>query len=261
MSVAKCLGVDDIDAPNMRELRAEWPHWCQSIPALPPVSDLTHLPNWMQNANPNQRDAVLTALRTIAETDRRAYLALAWLLMPGASKVAGRLRRLADRIDEVAAGQLWMQICGHSPDDSSYVAKKILGRVAKESMAELGVGDLAKRRDPMWSATVVVDAFEESQGEESDDAAMAKEEMNDLLQRAVDSGKLSAADRDLLLDLAHAAANTRAPGRRGRGGLMTPSVTQMVEESHAMSSRSVRRHASSAIKALQDEAEFGRPAM
>jgi len=48
--------------------------------------------------------------------------------MPGASKVAGQLRRLADRIDEVVAGQLWMQICGHSPDDSSYVAKKILGR-------------------------------------------------------------------------------------------------------------------------------------
>jgi len=89
-------------------------------------------------------------------------------------------------------------------------------------MAELGVGELAKRRDPMWSATVVVDAFEESQGEESDDAAMAKEEINDLLQRAIDSGKLSAADRDLLLDLAHAAASTRAPGRRGRGGLMTP---------------------------------------
>ena len=106
MSVAKCLGVDDIDAPNMRELRAEWPHWCQMIPALPPVSDLAHLPRWMQDAEPVQRDAVLTARRTIADTDRRAYLALAWLLMPGASKVAGRLRRLADRIDEVVAGQL-----------------------------------------------------------------------------------------------------------------------------------------------------------
>lgn len=66
---------------------------------------------------------------------------------------------------------------------------------------------------------------------------------------------------NLLLDLAHAAESTHAPDRRGRGGLMTPSVTQMVEESHAMSSRSVRRHASSAIQALQEEAGFGRPAM
>ena len=106
---------------------------------------------------------------------------------------------------------------GHSPDDWSYVAKKILGRVA-----------------------VVVDALEELPGEESDDAEVAKEEINDLLQRAIDSGGLSAADRDLLLDLAHAAASTHAPDRRGRGGLMTPSVTQMVQESHAMSSRSVR---------------------
>lgn len=261
MSVAKCLGVDDIDAPNMRELRAEWPHWCQMIPALPPVGDLAHLPRWMQNADPKQRDAVLTALRTIAETDRRAYVALAWLLVPGASRVAGRLRQLADRIDEVVAGQLWMQICGHSPDDSSYVAKKILDRVAKESMAELGVGDLAKRRDPAWTATVVVEALEELPGEEPEDAEVAKEELNDLLQRAIDSGRLSAADRDLLLDLAHAAASLHAPGRRGRGGLMTPSVTQIVEESHAMSSRSVRRHASDAINALQGEAGFGRPAI
>ncbi len=261
MSVAKCLGVDDIDAPNMRELRAEWPHWCQMIPALPPVSDLAYLPRWMQDAEPVQRDAVLTALRTIAETDRRAYLALAWLLMPGAARVAGRIRRLADEIDEVVAGQLWIQICDHDANDDMYVAKKILDRVAKESMAELGVGDLAKRRDPTWSATVVVYAFEESQGEEWDDAPMAKEEIEDLLQRAIDSGKLVAANRDLLLDLAHAAASTRAPARRGRSGLMTPSVTQMVEESHAMSSRSVRRHASSAIKALQKEAENGRPAM
>ena len=42
---------------------------------------------------------------------------------------------------------------------------------------------------------------------------------------------------------------------------MTPSVTQMVEESHAMSSRSVRRHAAGAIKALREEAERGLLAM
>jgi len=27
MSVAKCLGVDDLDAQNMQEVRAEWPGW------------------------------------------------------------------------------------------------------------------------------------------------------------------------------------------------------------------------------------------
>ena len=64
-----------------------------------------------------------------------------------------------------------------------------------------------------------------------------------------------------LLDLAHAAEQIDAPGRRGRGGLMTPSVTQLVEETHAMSSRSIRRHAAGAIKAIREEAERGHPAM
>ena len=68
-------------------------------------------------------------------------------------------------------------------------------------------------------------------------------------------------DCDLLLDLAHAAEQLDAPGRRGHGGLMTPSVTQMVEEAHALSSRSTRRDASGAIRALRDEAERGRTAV
>lgn len=126
MSVATCLGVDDINAPNMRELRAEWPEWRQMSADLPDVEDLKDLPRWMQDAEPTRRDEVLTTLRKIAEDERRAYVALAWLLMPGAARVAGRIRRLADEIDAVVAGQLWIQICEHDPADDRYVAKKIL---------------------------------------------------------------------------------------------------------------------------------------
>lgn len=258
MSVAKCLGVDDLDAPNMRELQAEWPRWRRLSADLPSVDDLNDLPRWMQNAEPGRRDAVLTALRTIGDSDRRAYVILAWLLMPGASKIAGRLRRLADTIDEVVAGQLWVQICEHDRADDKYVAKKILDRVYRESMAELGVGDLAKRRDEAWAMTLLVGVFEQSiPAEELDKAEEVKEELNDLLQRAIDSGRLSAADRDLLMDLAHVAERVDAPGRRGRGGLMTPSVTQMVEEAHAMASRTIRRRAASAIESVGEVARFG----
>ncbi len=262
MSVAKCLGVDDLDAPNMRELRTEWPRWRHMSNDLPDVADLKDLPRWMQDAEPTQRDEVLTALRRRAEGDRRAYVALAWLLMPGASRIAGRIRRLADEIDEVVAGQLWVQICEHVPADDRYVAKKILDRVYRESMAELGVGELAKRRDEAWAMTVLVDAFDESMpAGAADDEVARRGALADLLQRGIDSGKLVKSDRDLLLDLAHAAEQIDAPGRRGRGGLMTPSVTQMVEESHAMSSRSIRRHAAGAIQAIREEAEHGHLAL
>ncbi len=262
MSVATCLGVDDINAPNMRELRAEWPEWRQISADLPDVEDLKDLPRWMQDAEPTGRDEVLTSLRKIAEDERRAYVALAWLLMPGAARVAGRIRRLADEIDAVVAGQLWIQICEHDPADDRYVAKKILDRVYRESMAELGVGDLAKRRDQAWAMTVLVDAFDESiPAGPADDEVARREVLADLLQRGIDSGKLVASDRDLLLDLAHAAEQIHAPGRRGRGGLMTPSVTQLVEGARAMSSRSIRRRAAGAMKAIREEAEHGHLAM
>ena len=261
MSVAKCLGVDQPDAPNMRELRAEWPQWRQLSSDLPDV-ELADLPTWMKAAGPSERDAVLTTLRNIAADDPRAYVLLAWLLMPGAARVAGRIRRLADAIDEIVAGQLWIQICDHDPHDDTFVAAKILDRVYRESMAELGVGDLAKRRDEAWAMAVPVDAFDEAIiDEDGAEVRRRKDVLNDLLQRAIDSGRLTENDRDLLLDLAHAAEHLDAPGRRGRGGLMTPSVTQMVEEAHALSSRSIRRHASGAIRALREEAERGRTAM
>ncbi|GEP39605.1 hypothetical protein NPS01_32680 [Nocardioides psychrotolerans] len=251
MSVAKSLGVDDFDAPNMREARAEWPRWQGTEPALAVVDDVKDLPSWMKLAEPAERDVVLAALRCVAQEDARAFLVLAWLLVPGASLLAGKLRRLVDAIDEIVAGQLWIQICEHDPTDDRYVAKKILDRVARESMAELGVGDLAKRRDPAWDSTVLVERLDESMPSvESEAVEDPREQLADLLRRALDAGNLSDADRDLLLDLAHAAHLLKAPLRRGRAGLTTPSVAQMVSEDHAMSARTVRRHAADALDGL-----------
>ena len=129
-------------------------------------------------------------------------------------------------------------------------------------MAELGVGDLANRGDETWAMTVLVDAFDESipAGPALDEVAR-REALADLLERGIDSDKLAEGDRDLLLDLAHAAEQIDAPGRRGRGVLMTPSVTQLVEEAHGVSSRSTRRHAAGAIKAMREKAERGHLAM
>jgi len=255
MSVARCLGVDDFDAPNMREVRAEWPGWQGIESTLVVVDDVKDLPGWMQQAEPADRDAVLAALRRLAEEDGRAFVVLAWLLVPGASLVARRLRRLVDTIDEIVAGQLWIQLCDHDPTDDRYVAKKILDRVARESMAELGIGDLAKRRDQAWDSAVLVDRFDESmRADEPEDFEEPREQLAELLRRALDSGNLSDVDRDLLLDLAHAAHLMKAPLRRGRAGLTTPSVAQMVCEDHAMSARTVRRHAADALDGLTEMA-------
>lgn len=221
-------------------------------PALAIVDDLKDLPRWMRQAEPAERDAVVSALLRLGATDKRASMVLAWLLVPGASLLAGRLRNLVDVIDEVVAGQLWIQICDHDPSDDKYVAKKILSRVEREAKAELGVGDLAERRDPAWAATVLVGEFDESipADESSEELEDPREQLAAILRRALDDGDLSEARRDLLLDLAHAANFLNAPLRRGRAGLTAPSVAQMVCEDHALSARTVRRHAADDIDVL-----------
>ena len=218
MSVAKCLGVDDLDAPNMQKIRTEWPQWQDAEPALNVVDDIAVLPRWMKQATPAERDGVLAGLRRLAELGPRAYVALAWLLVPGASLVAGRLCRLSEVIDEVVAGQLWIQICEHDPADDRYVATTILRRVERESLAELGLGELAKRRDPTWPSAVLIERYDETIPAEEPDAVEPRVQLIDLLRRALDSGALSDQDRDLLLDLALAANLAGAPLRRaGRG--------------------------------------------
>jgi len=138
------------------------------------------------------------------------------------------------------------------------VAKKMLTRVERESMAELGVGDLAKRREPTWTATVVSDRFDDLiPADDPDESEDAGEQLSDLLRRALDSGRLSDVDRDLLIDLAHAAQQVGAPLRRGRAGLTTPSVAQMVQDNHAMASRTIRRHAADALDVLGEVARQG----
>ncbi len=254
MSVAKCLGVADLDAPNMQEVRAEWPRWQDTEPALTVVADIAALPRWMKQATPSGRDDVLAALGRVAGSDRRAYVALAWLLVPGASLVAGLLRRLTEVIDEVVAGQLWIQICEHDPADGAYIAATILRRVERETLAELGLGELAKRRDPTWASAVLIERYDETIPAEESDAEEPQVQLIELLRRALDSGELSDQDRDLLLDLALAANLAGAPLWRGRAGLTTPSVAQLVSQDHALAARTIRRHAADALDRLGEVA-------
>lgn len=71
-----------------------------------------------------------------------------------------------------------------------------------------------------------------------------------LLRRALDDGDLSEARLNLLLDLAHVANLINAPLRRGRAGLTTPSVAQIVSADYKLSRRTIRRHAAHEIDAL-----------
>lgn len=245
MSVANCLGVDDVQGPQMRRVRMRWLQWCEVEPVLAIGEDPVAVPNVMKRLEPPQRDEVLSALVRLGVVETAATVALVWLLVPGATALASRLGDLSDDIDQMVAGQLWIQARQHDPDDVRYVAAKILKQTEREVKGDLGVGDLAKRRDPVWASAVLTDTFDDSTSTPVDEDAT--EQLDDILRRALEFGALSDSDRVLLLDLAHAAHRLGAPMRRGRAGLTTPSVAQMVGQDHALAARTVRRHAADAL--------------
>lgn len=105
---------------------------------------------------------------------------------------------------------------------------------------------------------MLVDAIDESiPADEPEEVDEPKDQLADLLRKAADSGTLSDADRDLLLDLAYAANMAGAPLRRGMAGLTTPSVAQLVSEERALTARTIRRHAADALDGLARFARLG----
>ncbi len=130
------------------------------------------------------------------------------------------------------------------------MAAKILKHAEREVKAELSVGELAGRRDPVWAATVLVERFDESLPVTEPEVDHPIEELDDVLRRGLAAGAVSEADRALLLDLAYAANRLGAPLCRGRAGLSTPTVAELVSQDHNMSARTIRRHAADALDGL-----------
>jgi hypothetical protein len=61
--------------------------------------------------------------------------------------VARRLRDLSDDIDGLVASQLWVEASAAYRLNTSNVAGAIVGQAEREVLADLGVGDKARRRD------------------------------------------------------------------------------------------------------------------
>lgn len=86
-------------------------------------------------------------------------------------------------------------------------------------MAELGIDDLGRRRDPTRAISVLIERCGEAiPAEEPGEVEDPQEQLIEFLRRALDSAALTDQNRDLLLDLALAANLAGAPLRRGRAG-------------------------------------------
>lgn len=244
MSVAKCLGLDDVEGPAMVAAGAAWQRWCHQEPELAVVDDLLDLPDWTRRASTVAKDDLLARLHWLAQDDDEAAVVLAWLLLPGVTRLADSLRDLSPDIDALTAGEFWLQI--RSAPSQRCVAANILRAVRRSLLAELGHAEAAQRRDRTWASTTLCDNAEDLDllaglPELHADAVF---ELSHLVQHALLGGVLSLQDASLLQQLAVAAAENSAPARRGRAGLTSPAVVEFVSCYRPHSARSVRRRAS-----------------
>ena len=244
MSVAKCLGLDDVDGPAIAAASVAWQRWCHKEPDMAVVDDLLDLPSWTRRVSTATKDALLARLHRMAQDDAEAAAVLAWLLLPGATRLANSLRDLSPDIDALVAGELWLQI--RTRPAGRCVASTILRDVRRSLLAELGNAEPAQRRDRTWANTTLCDDADDLDllaGLPALDAD-AVFESSLLVQRALLGGVLNLTDASLLQELADAAAEQQAPARRGRAGLTSPAVVEFVTRYRPGSARSVRRRAS-----------------
>lgn len=256
MGVAAMLGVDDVESPPMVAARAGWASWTLREPALSVVEDLLDLPDWTRTAGPGPKDAALRCLAKLGAADgvddRAAVTALTWALVPGAATIARRLADLAGNIDELVASHLWSSARTFAWQHRRATASSILRDTRRGVLAELGVGEWARRQDRTWAETVPVEPVSPAwlRAPAAPTTVDPCTELLVLLDDATCTGVITGADRQLLIDLAIAADRASAPGRRGRAGLMVPAASQQVADRWGMSSRSVRRRAARSIDLL-----------
>ncbi len=314
MSVGDQLGLDD-DSELLDQARQKWPAWVAADPRLGVVDSFDDLRAWLPSVDHESSDEVLLALAMLAAPDGgddiAAAAALAKCLLPGACRLAGWLSTLpprevlrdsqpvttgtwsaVERIDELVASQLWIEVRTFKWRRLRKVAANILINTRVGVLREVGDFFYVSRADRTWANTTLVESFSAGDLTSADGGAgysaempterdagalfhrpeiladpgpeqeepSATEELLELLAWACDHQVISPADRYLLLCLVEEAdrVETRRLAR-GYGGLLSNEVSSRVAPRIGVSEATVRRHGSRSMRALAEAAprKFG----
>ena len=112
MSVTQAIGytTDQID----QLIREHWQGWAEVAPDLCLVPDPLQLKRWLTDSDRRDADRILRGLAQLASVDGadsiEAAAVLAWLLVPAATLVAHHLGALHQDMDQLVAGQLWIEV-------------------------------------------------------------------------------------------------------------------------------------------------------
>lgn len=232
----------------MGDARAAWRRWVIDRAELGVVDDLVELPAWAL-ASPDAANAVLGVLAWMTESQSAAITALVWALLPGAEKVARGLRDVSDDIDGLVASQFWIEASAAYCLTTRNIAGAIVGQTQREVLADLGVGDLAVRRDRAMAYAI--------RGPDLLDDLVCIELENDpgpvlaeLFRTGQEEAAINGLDYWLLWALAAEADRQNVPARRGRMGLTAPAVVAAVAAEANLAPRSLRKRAARALDRL-----------
>ena len=305
MSVGDHLGLDD-NSELLDQARQKWPAWVAADPRLGVVDNFVDLRSWLPTVGHETSNQVLLALAMLAAPDGgndiAAAAALAKCLLPGACRLAGWLSTLpprevfrdsqpvmagpwsaVERVDELVASQLWIEVRTFKWRRTRKVAANILINTRVGVLREVGDFFYVSRADRTWANTTLVESFSAGDltsvdggagysaemltervagalfhgpeiladaGPEQQESS-ATEELLGLLAWACDHKVISPGDRYLLLCLVEEAdrVETRRLAR-GYGGLLSNEVSTRVAPRIGVSEATVRRHGSRTMRAL-----------
>lgn len=253
MSVTTELQMTDLDRGPLEGASAAWTTWVSHHPELTPIPHLAHLPEWLRTSNHRDRDPVLRVLArkgsSLGEDEPLAAAVLIWVLLPGASVLASRLRYLSPDIDQVVAAQLWLEVRALRWQGTWKVPATVLLNTRKGVMADLGARG---HSDIVWERSVVVDlttaAWLDLAGVAADEDPVT--ELALLLEQARRDEVITDHDQALLIRLAELADNGSNPRCRSKGGIASAASTAVVAAELGTSARTIRRHMQRTIAAL-----------
>jgi hypothetical protein len=240
------------------ERSGRWPSWVAAEPVLASVSGLGEVVAIAADrADPGRADVLLAALVRLGAADggndQDAAHAVALLLAAGAGRLARQLRNLSQDIDEMVAGQVWLQIREFPwRRRRRAIARNILMDARRAVLADLGVDTASRCRGVV---VILVDTIEvgaidggsgilldhERSGRSGDELTLVE-----VLQWATGKGVVSDQDAAILLELARLEVVGVVRGLNSAAEISAVATRRGVNE------KTVRRSRDRALRSLVD---------
>ena len=238
------------------ERSGRWPSWVAAEPALACVSGLQEVALIAADRDhPGCADALLGALVRLGATDggndQDAAGAVALLLSNGADQLAGQLRNLSGDIDQMVAGQVWLQIREFPwRRRRRAIAKNILMDARRALLRDLGVDTRRCNRGVVLLLMDTNDGAVAAVGPRAlvyqDGPAGSADELTlvEVLEWATGNGVVTARDAAILLELAsvEVAGVVR--------GLSSAAEIAAVATARGVNEKTVRRSRDRAVRCL-----------